>query len=211
MTTVRIESADASADGRIVSPSAERNKQPIADLLARLLPGQGDVLEISSGTGQHVLHFAQAMPHIRWQPTEQDAACLKSIASWLASASPPNVHAPIHLDVHDEIWPVRDVAAVVCLNMIHIAPPSATAALMRGASRVISSGGILFLYGPYRRNGQHTSASNEAFDAQLRARNPEWGVRNLEDVALLAASEDLDLKEIHEMPANNLAIVFGKR
>src|SRR6202000_1801623 len=147
---------------------AERNKVPIAELLMRVLPGQRpgqvpgqvDVLEISSGTGQHVLHFAQAMPHIRWQPTEQDADCLKSITSWLASARLPNVNAPMHLDVHDKIWAVGDVAAVVCLNMIHIAPPSATEALLRGASRVIHAGGILFLYGPYRRQGRHISATN---------------------------------------------------
>jgi SAM-dependent methyltransferase len=208
---MRCEIADVLADGRIVSPSAERNKGPIAELLMRVLPEQGDVLEVGSGTGQHVQHFAQAMPHIRWQPTERDADCLKSIASWLALALVPNVNAPIRLDVHDKIWPVDEVAAVVCLNMIHIAPPSATEALLHGAGRVISSGGILFLYGPYRRQGRHTSASNEAFDDLLRAENPTWGVRNLEDVALLAASEGLELQEVHDLPANNLAIVFSKR
>jgi len=208
---MRCEIVDVLADGRIVSPSAEKNKEPITELLTRVLPRQGDVLEVGSGTGQHILHFAQAMPHIRWQPTERNADCLKSIASWLAPVNPPNVNAPIHLDVHDKIWPLDDVAAVVCLNMIHIAPPSATEALLRGASRVIYSGGILFLYGPYRRQGRHTSASNEAFDKSLKGENPEWGIRNLEDVALLAASEGFDLHEIHSMPANNLAVVFRKR
>jgi SAM-dependent methyltransferase len=208
---MRCEIVDVLADGRIVSPSAERNKGPIAELLMRVLPEQGDVLEVGSGTGQHVQHFAQAMPHIRWQPTERDADCRKSIASWLALPLLPNVNAPIHLDVHDKIWPVGQVAAVVCLNMIHIAPPSATEALLHGAGRVISSGGILFLYGPYRRQGRHTSTSNEAFDDLLRAENPEWGVRNLEDVALLAAFEGFELQEVHDMPANNLAIVFSKR
>ncbi len=208
---MRFEPSDVLADGRIVSPSAERNKVPITELLMRVLPKQGNVLEISSGTGQHVLHFAQAMPHIRWQPTEQDADCLKSIASWLAPAPLPNVNAPMHLDVHDKVWPVGEVVAVVCLNMIHIAPPSATEALLRGAGKVIYSGGILFLYGPYRRQGRHTSVTNEAFDELLRAKNPEWGVRNLEDIALLAASEGLELQEIHDMPANNLALVLRKR
>src|SRR3984957_17730498 len=155
---MRCETAEILADGRIVSPSAERNKGPIAEILMRVLPEQGDVLEARSGTGQHVLHFAQAMPHICFQPTEPDADNLKSIASWLASASLPNVNAPIRLDVHDEIWPVGKVAAVVCLNMIHIAPQSTTEALLRGAARVMDSGGILFLYGPYRRQGRHTSA-----------------------------------------------------
>jgi hypothetical protein len=208
---MRLEPADVLPDSRIVSPSAERNKAPVAELLMRLLPDHGDVLEVSSGTGQHVLHFAQAMPHICWQPTERDADCLKSIAGWLAAASLPNVNAPIHLDVHDAIWPVDKVTAVVCLNMTHIAPPSATEALLRGAARVLSSEGMLFLYGPYRRQGRHTAPSNEAFDASLRARNPEWGVRNLEDVARLAASEGLELQEVYEMPANNIAVVFKKR
>ena len=146
---MRCETAEVLADGRIVSPSAERNKGPIAEILMRVLPEQGEVLEVSSGTGQHVLHFAQAMPHIRWQPTERDPDCLKSIASWLGQPPPPNVNAPLGLDVHDASWPAHDVAAVVCINMIHIAPPSAAEALMRGAGNVIAPGGILFLYGPY--------------------------------------------------------------
>lgn len=208
---MRCEIVDVLADGRIVSPSAERNKGPISEILMHVLPTQGNVLEVSSGTGQHVLHFAQAMPHIRWQPTERDADCLKSIASWLAQAASPNVNWPIHLDVHDEIWPVADVAAVVCINMIHIAAVSATEALLRGAGHVIAPGGILFLYGPYRRQGRHISPGNETFDERLKAENPEWGVRNLEDVALLAACEGFVLQEIHGMPANNLSVVFRKR
>jgi hypothetical protein len=179
---MRCETAEVLADGRIVSPSAERNKGPIAEILMRVLPEQGEVLEVSSGTGQHVLHFAQAMPHIRWQPTERDPDSLKSIASWLGQPPPPNVNAPLGLDVYDASWPAHDVAAVVCINMIHIAPPSAGEALMRGSGNVIAPGGILFLYGPYRRQGRHTSPSNEAFDARLKAWDPEWGVRNLEDV-----------------------------
>ena len=177
----------------------------------RILPSQGEVLEVSSGTGQHVLHFAEVMPHIRWLPTERDADSLKSIASWLGPTPPPNVSAPLRLDVHDAAWPAHDVAAVVCINMIHIAPPSAAEALLRGAGAVIALGGILFLYGPYRRQGRHTSPSNQAFDEQLKARNPEWGVRNLEDVAHLASIVCLELEQTHEMPANNLAVVFRKR
>ena len=208
---MRCETAEVMGDGRIVSPSAERNKGPIAEILMRYLPAQGEVLEVSSGTGQHVLHFAQAMPHIRWQPTERDADARKSIASWLSQTPAPNVSAPLPLDVHDAIWPAHDVAAVVCINMIHIAPPSATVALLRGAGNVIAPGGILFLYGPYRRQGRHTSPSNEAFDAQLKARNPEWGVRNLEDVVQLAGSVGFELEQTHDMPANNLVVVFRKR
>jgi Protein of unknown function (DUF938) len=208
---MRCETAEALADGRIVSPSAERNKGPIAEILMRVLPAQGEVLEVSSGTGQHVLHFAQAMPHIRWQPTERDADSLKSIASWLGQTSALNVNAPLRLDVHDASWPAHDVAAVVCINMIHIGPLSAAEALLRGAGNVIAPRGILFLYGPYRRQGRHTSPSNEAFDEQLKARNPEWGVRNLEDVVHLASTVGLELEQTHDMPANNLAVVFRKR
>jgi hypothetical protein len=211
MSKMRCEPVDVFADGRLVSPSAERNKGPITEILMRVLPARGDVLEISSGTGQHVLHFAQALPHIRWQPTERDADCLTSIASWLAQTPAPNINAPLYLDVHDGIWPVHDVAAVVCINMIHIAPPSATEALLRGAGNVIAHGGILFLYGSFRRKGRHTSTSNEAFDALLKAENPEWGVRDLEDVAQLAAIVGLDLEQTHDMPANNLAVIFRKR
>ncbi len=208
---MRCEPVDVFADGRLVSPSAERNKGPIAEILMRVLPAQGDVLEVSSGTGQHVLHFARAMPHLRWQPTDRDADCLRSITSWLAQTPMPNVNAPLALDVHDAIWPVHDVAAVVCINMIHIAPASATEALLRGAGDVIARGGILFLYGPFRRNGRHTSASNKAFDELLKAENPEWGVRNVEDVAHLAATVGLELEQTHDMPANNLAVIFRKR
>ena len=244
---MRFEPADVLPDSRIVSPSAERNKGPIAEVLMGLLPERGGVLEVSSGTGQHVVHFAQAMPHLRWQPTEYDADNLKSIASWLERAHLSNVNAPILLDVHDEVWPATiaagdsvaaagnsvapagdslanrsvanrpvpggsvEVAAVVCLNMIHIAPPSATEALVRGAANILRSGGILFLYGPFRREGRHTSASNEAFDQLLRGRNPDWGVRNLEDVALLATSAGFQLQEIKAMPANNFAVAFSKQ
>ena len=253
---MRFEPADVLPDSRIVSPSAERNKGPIAAVLMELLPERGGVLEVSSGTGQHIVHFAQSMPHLRWQPTEYDADNLKSIASWLERAYLSNVNAPIFLDVHDEVWPATiaagdsltpagdslppagesltpagdsltpagdslanrsvaggsvEVAAVVCLNMIHIAPPSATEALVRGAANILRSGGILFLYGPFRREGRHTSASNEAFDQLLRCRNPDWGVRNLEDVALLATSAGFQLQEIKAMPANNFAVAFSKQ
>ncbi|MFG1427947.1 DUF938 domain-containing protein [Roseixanthobacter glucoisosaccharinicivorans] len=208
---MRCETVEMRADGLIISPSAERNKGPIAEILMRLLPAQGEVLEVSSGTGQHVLHFAQAMPHIRWQPTERDPGSLETIATRLQQTPMPNVAAPCPLDVHDAVWPVETVAGVVCINMIHIAPPSATGALLHGAGRVLPQGGLLFLYGPYRRAGQHTSPGNEAFDARLRAENPQWGIRNLEDVVLLAREAGFDLEQVHDMPANNLSVVFRKR
>jgi cyclopropane fatty-acyl-phospholipid synthase-like methyltransferase len=169
------------------------------------------VLEISSGTGQHVVHFARAMPHRVWQPTERDADCLRSIAAWLAAEKLENVNAPLRLDVHDELWPVAHVDAGVCINMIHIAPSSATDALFRRAATIMNLGGVLVLYGPFRRQDRHTSPSNEAFDRMLRTQNPEWGVRDLEHVAQIADKEGFDLQESCEMPANNLTVIFRRR
>jgi SAM-dependent methyltransferase len=208
---MRFEKRDDLPGGRLVSPSAERNKEPVAAILRQVLPAQGLVLEVSSGTGQHVVYFAAQMPQLDWQPTEYDEESFVSIGHWLASESPPNVRPPLRLDVHDEPWPVSAAAAVVCMNMIHIAPWSAAKALVAGAAAVLSTGGVLFLYGPYRRGGQHTSPSNAAFDEQLRARNPHWGVRDLEAVAELAAADGFGAPEIFEMPANNLSVVFRKQ
>jgi hypothetical protein len=208
---MRCENLDRAEDGRLVSPSAERNKEPIAEVLDGLLPNAGEVLEVSSGTGQHIVHFARRMPRLVWQPTERDAECLRSIAAWREAETLPNVRAPLLLDVHDDVWPVTHTDAAICLNMIHITPWSATETLLRGAGKTLRSGGLLFLYGPFRSQGAHTVESNAEFDRQLRARDPQWGVRNLEDVATLAASERFELGGIHQLPANNLGVVFRKR
>lgn len=208
---MRCETLDISAGGRLVSPSAERNKGPIADVLSQVMPAEGLVLEVSSGTGQHVVHFAARMPHLTWQPTERDEASLVSIAHWLAAEERPNIRPPVHLDVHDHPWPIGAAAAVVCLNMIHIAPWSAAQGLVRGAGAILGAGGVLFLYGPYRRGGWHTAPSNEAFDAQLRARDADWGVRDLEAIEDLAAAQGFGAAEVYEMPANNLSVVLRKR
>lgn len=206
---MRCESLD-SRGKRLVSPSAERNKAPIAELLDELLPGAGEVLEIGSGTGQHVVHFARKMPRLVWQPTERDVQSLASIAAWRAAEALPNVRAPLLLDVHDEVWPAADMVAAISLNMIHIAPWSATESLLRGAKNVLRPGGLFFLYGPFRRQGAHTADSNAEFDRQLRARDPQWGVRNLEDVAELAAFEGFELGEVRQLPANNLGVSFRR-
>jgi SAM-dependent methyltransferase len=208
---MRCEDLDDFADGRLVSPSAERNKVPIAAVLERVLPRRGAVLEVGSGTGQHVVHFARAMPHLTWQPSERDAASLRSIAHWMAAETLPNIRAPLRLDVADQPWPVGPTVAVVALNMIHIAPWSAAEALIRGAGAAVSPGGILFLYGPYRRNGRHTSPSNATFDEQLRSQDPQWGVRDLEDVAVCAKAHGFGEPETHEMPSNNLSVVLRRR
>jgi hypothetical protein len=208
---LRNEELDVSPDKRPVSPSAERNKVPIADVLKRVLPDHGTVLEISSGTGQHVVHFAREMPYLTWQPSERDEPSLRWIKQWMAAEALPNILPPLRLDVTEFPWQIGSAAAVVCLNMIHIAPWSAAEGLIRGAETVLSQGGILFLYGPYLRIGVQTSPSNVAFDSELRSRNPEWGLRNIEEVTRCALLHSFGQPEIHEMPANNLSIIFRKR
>jgi SAM-dependent methyltransferase len=207
---MRCESLNSFAGGRLLSLSAERNKGPIANVLKLALPDRGVVLEIGSGTGQHVVHFAREMPYLTWQPSERDEETLQSIAHLAEAEGQTNVRMPLRLDVTDQPWLVSSAVAVICLNMIHIAPWSAGQALMRGARETLSPGGMLFLYGPFRRNGQHTSSSNEAFDRQLQSQNPEWGVRNLEEVAHFAKAHDFVAPEIYEMPTNNLSVIFRK-
>jgi SAM-dependent methyltransferase len=207
---MRLEDLGTSADGRLFSPSAERNRQPIAEELSRVLPQSGLVLEVGSGTGQHAVHFARVMPHLIWQPSEQDADCLRSVAAWVATEARPNVRSPVYLDINAERWPIDAADAVVSINLIHIAPWSATQALLRGASSILPAAGPLCFYGPYRVAGKHTSASNRAFDAQLQAVNPEWGVRDLDEVSSEARTVDLEFVRTFEMPANNLIVVFRK-
>jgi SAM-dependent methyltransferase len=194
------------------SPAAERNKQPILDVLETCLPRRGTVLEIASGTGQHVVHFARALPALTWQPTDADPELRAAVAARIAAAALDNVLSPLELDVLDPAWPVpaRAADAMLCINMIHIAPRAATPALLAGAARVLGSGAPLVLYGPFRRGGRHTAPSNEAFDASLRARNPDWGVRDLDDVAAAAREHGFVLAETVSMPANNLTVVFER-
>jgi hypothetical protein len=208
---VRCEELGALANHRLVSPSAERNRAPISEVLSQVLPERGVVLEISSGTGQHVVHFARAMPNLIWQPSERDDDCLKSIVAWLSVEQLPNVRPPLHLDVSASPWPITSAAALVCINMIHIAPWSAAQALFRGGEGLLRGGGVVCLYGPFRRQGRHTSPSNEAFDELLRRQDPDWGVRDLDEVARLADTAGFDLLQTHEMPSNNLTVVFRKR
>jgi SAM-dependent methyltransferase len=193
------------------SPSAERNREPILAVLRAALPVTGRVLEIASGTGQHAIWFARAMPGLDWQPSDADASARDSIAAWTAHEGLANVRAPLALDVHQPDWRVDTLDAVVCINMIHISPWSAAQALFAGASRRLVDGGVLYLYGPYKRGGAHTSPSNDAFDQQLRGRDPEWGVRDMEAVVALGASAGLVCDEPIAMPANNFSLVFRKR
>lgn len=202
---------DKTADGKWTTPSAERNKGPILDVLARVLPPRGLVLEIASGTGQHVVHFAKALPDLTWQPSDPDEELRASIALRVREEQRNNINDPIDLDVTRFPWPVQPAEAVVAINMIHVAPWSATLALFEGAKALLSTGQVLFLYGPYRRDGHHTSASNAQFDLDLRTRNPEWGLRDMEAVSDVAAGAGFALAEIVGMPANNFSLVFKRR
>ena len=198
---------DAPTDARRFSPSAARNRGPILDALRPRLPAAGLLLEVASGTGEHCAHLAAALPGLTFQPTDPDADALASIDAWCGDL--PNVRPALALDAAAE-WPVTVADAVLCSNMIHIAPWAATVGLMAGAARVLPPGGVLALYGPYMRGGQHTGPGNAAFDVDLRARNPAWGVRELEAVAALAAEAGFGPPEVLQMPADNLIVVFGQ-
>ena len=195
---------------RLKAPAAARNRDPILAVLRDVLPESGLVLEIASGTGEHVVHFAAALPGLDWQPSDPDAASRASIAAWAAASGLANVRAPLMLDAASGEWPVSHADAIICINMIHISPWAATEGLMAGAGRLLPEGGVLYLYGPYRRTGHPTAPSNEAFDADLKSRNPLWGLRNLDDVVALAAQHGLELVQVREMPANNLSVVFRR-
>ena len=194
---------------RQVAPAASRNRQPILDLLRPVLPRQGLILELASGTGEHMAFFASAMPHLQWQPSDPDEQARRSIDAWAAET--PNIRPAIALDAREQAWPLDHADAILCINMVHISPWAATIGLMRGAGRLLQPGGLLYLYGAYRRDGQHTAPSNAAFDADLRARDPSWGVRDLEEVSAEAAVNGLALDRVVPMPANNLSLFFVRR
>lgn len=200
-------------DARQYSPSTARNRDPIWSVLQRHLPASGLVLEVASGSGEHAVHFARASgPQIVFQPSDADAAARASIDAWTAASDLPNVRPALALDACVEPWPIAAADVVLCFNMIHIAPLAATVGLVRGAARVLPAGGLLYLYGPFRRAGRHTAPSNEAFDRDfLRARNPDWGVRDLEAVAALAQAAGFAPPVIEPMPANNLSVLFLRR
>jgi len=197
-------------DGRCVAPAAERNKGPILEVLQRVLPPRGLVLEIGSGTGQHVVHFAKALSLLSWQPSDPDPENRQSIALWSRVEELGNVRAPLALDVRERPWPIDAADAIVCSNVVHVSPWAATLALFDGVREVLPSEGVLFLYGPYRRGGRHTAPSNEKFDADLRAHNPEWGLRDIDELAEVADRVGFALAEIVDMPANNFSLVFRK-
>jgi len=198
------------SDPRQHRPHVARNRDPILEVLRRLLPATGLVLEVASGSGEHAAYFATKLPALMWQPTDPDPEAIASTAAHRVTAGVPNLLPPLMLDVMSERWPVDRADAVICCNMIHIAPWSACEGLVAGAARTLPSGGLLYLYGPYKIGGEHTAPSNRNFDLDLRARNPEWGIRDLGDVTALAERHGFKLAETVPMPANNLSVIFQR-
>lgn len=191
--------------------ATERNREPILAVLQRILPREGKVLEIASGTGQHAVFFSNHMPGLEWQPSDPNPDARESILAWKTTEGGGNLLNPIALDVTEADWGMEQVNAVVCINMVHISPWAASEGLFRGAAALLSCGEPLFLYGPYKLDGEHTSASNEAFDASLRSRNATWGVRDLGDIRALAEQHGFDFSEKVPMPANNFSVIFIRR
>lgn len=202
---------DWNADGdALEAPAVARNRDAILAVLRAVLPASGTVLEIASGSGEHAVHFAAALPGLTWLPSDADAAARRSVAAHARRSGAANILPPLALDAAADRWPVEPVEAVVCINMIHIAPWSATEGLMAGAGRVLAGSGMLFLYGPFREGGRHSTESNAAFDASLRGRDPEWGVRDLESVSAAAAKHGLALVRRVPMPASNLSLIYRR-
>lgn len=192
------------------APAAARNRDPIADILAQELPDCGTVLEVASGTGEHVIHFAARFPQLNWQPSDPDAAARESIAAWVGEAELRNVAAPITIDASAADWPISRAAAIICINMVHISPVEATFGLLRAAAQLLPKGAALILYGPYFEDDVETAPSNLAFDASLKSRNPAWGLRGLGWMDDLVNAQAFARTRRVEMPANNLMLVYRK-
>jgi hypothetical protein len=192
------------------APAAERNRQPILDVLRRVLPPAGLVLEVASGTGQHAIFFSEYLPDLQWQPTDASSEALQSIGAWVDETARENLLPPLELDVRSPQWPVTKAEALVCINMIHISPWEATEGLFQGASKLLTGGAPLVTYGPYRLHGEHTAPSNEAFDQSLRSRNARWGVRDIDELSELAGQTGFALQERVGMPANNMTLVWTR-
>ena len=204
--------SEPSADARRSAPAALRNRQPIAEVLRDELPKSGLVFEIASGTGEHVVHFAREFLRLEWQPSDPDAAALASIAAWrenlLSQAAGANLRAPLLFDVRASPWPEEPIAAILCINMVHISPPDAAESLFAGAGRALASGAPLLLYGPFTEEEVPTATSNLEFDHSLKSRDPRWGLRDVHWMDALASRAALRRTRRVEMPANNLLLVY---
>jgi hypothetical protein len=197
-------------DHRRYAPATVRNRDSILDALRDVLPKRGVILEIASGSGEHVVHFARNLPSLAFQPSDSEPEALLSVAAWVKAAEVTNVRAPIVLDAFQSPWPIASADGIICINMIHISPWDATVGLIRGAAAILPRGSPLYLYGPYKRKGFATARSNQAFDQNLRDRNPTWGLRDLEAVAAIAQSAGFSVPTVTKMPANNLSVVFRR-
>lgn len=198
------------AEARLSAPAALRNREPIAQVLADWLPPSGLALEVASGTGEHAAFFARRFPDIIWQPSDCDPDALESIGAWVRHERLPNLRPPLVIDAASSAWPIERADVVFNSNMAHISPWAASLGLIAGASRVLAPGGLLTLYGPWLKDGIETAPSNLAFDADLKRRDPEWGLRRVEDFASAAAAKGLHLAEWRQMPANNLMLLFRR-
>jgi hypothetical protein len=197
-------------DRRQYAPATLRNRDFILDVLRDVLPMTGVILEIASGSGEHVVHFARNLPSLVFQPSDPEPEALLSVAAWVKNAQVPNVRAPIVLDASQSPWPIGSADGIICINMVHISPWDATVGLITGAAATLPPRSPLYLYGPYKRKGFTTAPSNEAFDRNLRDRNPTWGLRDLETVTAIAQSVGFSVPTVTEMPANNLSVVFRR-
>ena len=206
--TERFYEAPIGSDARRSAPAALRNRQPIAEVLRDWLPDSGVVLEIASGTGEHVTFFAERFPNLDWQPSDADPGALESIAAWRRDSGWPNIREPLSIDVALSDWPIDRADAVLCSNMVHISPWESALGLVAGASRILKQGDVLILYGPWIARGTPTAPSNLEFDAQLRRRDPRWGLREVEVFEAAAAEQGFRLEERREMPANNSMLLF---
>lgn len=196
---------------KLSSPAAQRNRGPIAAVLADWLPASGLVLEVASGSGEHAAYFAGHFRQLEWQPTDPDPLAIQSIEAWQADSGLANLHAPVVLDASAETWPIDSADALLNINMVHISPWEATIGLIEGAARVLPVGGRLILYGPWVIEGTRTAPSNLAFDADLRTRNPTWGLRKVGDFTQEAEKRGLFLEDHRDMPANNRMLLFIRR
>ncbi len=196
------------------APATQKNKNFILPVLKKYLPKQGNILEISSGTGEHCVYFAPHFPRNLWLPSDINPNALESIEAWSNDSKAKNIQPPFYLDVTTPSWfdslKDKNINSVICINMIHIAPWEACLGLMKGAGEILKPEGILYLYGAYKRHNRHTTSSNENFDQYLQAQNPTWGVRNLETVVEVAKKHQLKLQAVLEMPSNNLSVIFAK-
>ena len=206
----RFYESPAGADARRSAPAASRNREPITKVLKDWLPEKGLVLEIASGTGEHAVHFAREFPNLGWQPSDTHPDALASIRAWQRAADLPNLREPIAIDVAAPDWPIDRADVLLNINMVHISPWACALGLLDGAARVLSPGGSLVLYGPWLKDDIETAPSNLAFDEDLRHRDPDWGLRRVEDFAAAAKKRGLNLREIRAMPANNLMLLFRR-